>query len=127
MTFILVMLFLLPGCISPDSSIDETNPEAVSLVVWHSFATESKELAAFESQIDQFMASNPGVEVETSAIPFSEAARQFMIAAQGGEAPDLVRLSSDQLGEIGEVRVSGYPLLQDLRPHLTPSRTFQVR
>lgn len=119
-TFILVLILLLPGCVSPDSSIEETDDRTVSLVVWHSFATESKELATFESQIDQFMASNPGVEVETSAIPFSEAARQFMIAAQGGEAPDVVRLSSDQLGEIGEVRVGGYPLLQDLRPHLTP-------
>jgi multiple sugar transport system substrate-binding protein len=119
-TFILVVLFLLPGCVSPNTSIEETDTEVVSLVVWHSFATESKELAAFESQIDQFMASNPGVEVETSASPYSEAARQFRIAAQGDEAPDLVRLSSDQLGEIGEVRVGGYPLLQDLRPHLTP-------
>jgi len=118
--FILVILLLLPGCVSPDSSIEETDTETVSLVVWHSFATESKELATFESQIVRFMASNPGVEVETSAIPFSEAARQFMIAAQGGEAPDVVRLSSDQLGEIGEVRVGGQSLLEDLRPHLTP-------
>ena len=43
-----------------------------------------------------------------------------MTAAQGGQAPDLMRLSSDQLGAIGEVRVDGYPLLEDLRPHLTP-------
>ncbi|RCH73996.1 MAG: extracellular solute-binding protein [Candidatus Poseidoniales archaeon] len=119
-TFILVLLLLLPGCVSPTSSIEENDTETVSLVVWHSFATESKELATFESQIVRFMASNPGVEVETSAIPFSEAARQFMIAAQGGEAPDVVRLSSDQLGEIGEVRVGGQSLLEDLRPHLTP-------
>ena len=42
-----------------------------------------------------------------------------MTAAQGGEAPDLMRLSSDQLGAIGEVRVDGFPLLEDLRPHLT--------
>ena len=31
-----------------------------------------------------------------------------------------MRLSSDQLGAIGEVRVDGFPLLEDLRPHLTP-------
>ena len=43
-----------------------------------------------------------------------------MTAAQGGQAPDLMRLSSDQLGAIGEVRVNGFPLLEDLRPHLTP-------
>ena len=35
-----------------------------------------------------------------------------MVAAQGGQAPDLMRLSSDQLGAIGEVRVDGYPSIR---------------
>ncbi|MEL0101405.1 MAG: hypothetical protein VW862_06870, partial [Euryarchaeota archaeon] len=42
-----------------------------------------------------------------------------------GQAPDLMRLSSDQLGAIGEVRVDGFPLLEDLRPHLTPAQRNQ--
>ena len=36
-----------------------------------------------------------------------------------------MRLSSDQLGAIGEVRVDGFPLLEDLRPHLSPAQRAQ--
>ena len=87
--------------------------EKIELNIWHSFAAESKEQATFESKISLFMSSNPGVEVQISAVPYPEADQQFMIAAQGGEAPDLVRLSSDQLGKIGDIRVGGQPLLED--------------
>ena len=45
-----------------------------------------------------------------------------MTAAVGGEAPDLIRISSDSLGKFGEVRVDGAPLFEDLRPHLTPAQ-----
>lgn len=41
---------------------------------------------------------------------------QVITAAQSGEAPDLLRLSHDHLGEIGHMRVGGLPLLEDLRP-----------
>ena len=67
-----------------------------------------------------FEAVNPNITVEITMVPFANADQLFMTAAQGGEAPDLMRLSSDQLGAIGEVRVDGFPLLEDLRPHLTP-------
>ena len=119
--FIVVIILLLPGCLSTDPISNQENEEQViELKVWHSFAAESKEQATFESKISAFMAFNPGVEVQISAIPYPEADQQFMIAAQGGEAPDLVRLSSDQLGKIGDIRVGGQPLLEDLRSHLTP-------
>ncbi len=94
---------------------------AVELVVWASFALESKEEEAFLDAIEAFEAANPNIDVEATLIPYTNAAQLYMTAAQGGEAPDLVRLSSDQLGKIGEVRVNGYPLLEDLRPHLTPA------
>ena len=120
-SFSIVFLLLLPGCLSTDSILEEENVhQVIELDIWHSFAAESKEQASFESKIALFMASNPGVEVQISAIPYPEADQQFMIAAQGGEAPDLVRLSSDQLGKIGDIRVGGQPLLEDLRPHTTP-------
>ncbi len=120
-SFVIVFLLLLPGCLSMDSISEEENVvEKIELNIWHSFAAESKEQATFESKISLFMSSNPGVEVQISAVPYPEADQQFMIAAQGGEAPDLVRLSSDQLGKIGDIRVGGQPLLEDLRPHTTP-------
>ena len=119
--FILAIFLFTPGCLSANQSTElDLDESKIKLTVWHSFAAESKEQATFESRIEVFMASNPGVEVKISAIPYTDADQQFMIAAQGGEAPDIVRLSSDQLGKIGDIRVGGQPLLEDLRSHLTP-------
>ena len=72
------------------------------------------------NSIKSFESEHPNVTVDVTMVPFGNADQLFMTAAQGGQAPDLMRLSSDQLGAIGEVRVDGFPLLEDLRPHLTP-------
>ena len=112
----LALLLLLPSAIA--AAEEESN---ITLEVWHSFAAESQEEAAFLDAIGQFESRNPDIKVEVTGVPFGDIDQLYLTAAQGGEAPDLVRLSSDQLGEIGEVRVDGYPLLEDLRPHLTPS------
>ena len=87
--------------------------------MWHTFAAESKEEQVFTNAVRDFEAVNPNITVEITMVPFANADQLFMTAAQGGEAPDLMRLSSDQLGAIGEVRVDGFPLLED-PPHLTP-------
>jgi arabinogalactan oligomer/maltooligosaccharide transport system permease protein len=98
---------------------------SVTLEVWYSFSSESKEEATFLAAISSFETANPLITVEATMVPYANADQLFMTAAQGGEAPDLVRLSSDQLGKIGEVRVDGFPLLEDLRPHLTPNQKSQ--
>ena len=84
------------------------------------FCAESKEEQVFMNSIKSFESAHPNVTVDVTMVPFGNADQLFMTAAQGGQAPDLMRLSSDQLGAIGEVRVDGFPLLEDLRPHLTP-------
>ena len=111
----LALILLLP------MTITAAEESEVTLEVWHSFAAESQEEATFLDAISQFQSINPHVNVEVTGVPFGDIDQLYLTAAQGGEAPDIVRLSSDQLGEIGEVRVDGYPLLEDLRPHLTPS------
>jgi arabinogalactan oligomer/maltooligosaccharide transport system permease protein len=120
---VLASTLLLSGCLG-DGSVDETvtalPDQPLTLEVWHTFAAESKEELVFLQAVASFEALNPGIEVEVALVPFGDADNLFMTAAQGGEAPDLMRLSSDQLGAIGEVRVDGFPLLEDLRPHLTP-------
>ena len=119
---VLSLFFLLPGCIGNDTE-DETDVidgGPITLEVWHTFAAESKEELVFTNSIKEFESNNPTIDVEITMIPYDNAEHLFMVAAQGGQAPDLMRLSSDQLGAIGEVRVDGYPLLEDLRPHLTP-------
>ena len=111
----LALILLLP------TTITAAEESEVTLEVWHSFAAESQEEATFLDAISQFQSINSHVNVEVTGVPFGDIDQLYLTAAQGGEAPDIVRLSSDQLGEIGEVRVDGYPLLEDLRPHLTPS------
>ena len=109
------LLLLLPVSIAGAEGEQE-----ITLTVWHSFAAESQEEAVFFDAIAEFELTNPHIQVEVTGIPFADIDRQYEIAAQAGQAPDIVRLSSDQLGKIGEIRVNGYPLLEDLRPHLTP-------
>ncbi len=122
-TFLISVLFLLQGCIGGES-LDESEKDTIDgpivLEVWHTFASESKEEETFTNAIREFESLNPDITVEITWKPYANADQQFLIASQGGEAPDLMRLASDQLGAIGEARVNGYPLLEDLRPHLTP-------
>ena len=122
-TLLLVIMFTT-GCLgvgqdevarSGDDSAD------VHLTVWYTFAAESKEEQVFLESIRGFQDLHPNITVDATLIPYDDAVNQFKTAAIGGEAPDLMRLSSDQLGSIGEVRVDGFPLLEDLRPHLTPA------
>ena len=125
LTILLILTLLSAGCIGEDSAIPESaitdgGDGLKTLEVWYTFNADSKEEVAFLAAVADFEASNPLITIEATWVPYENADQVFMIAAQGGEAPDLVRLSNDQLGKIGEVRVDGYPLLENLRPHLTP-------
>ena len=133
---LIAVFFILPGCLDfggsglgfgdSDEEINESPEEGpITIEVWHTFAAESKEEETFTKAVRDFEAANPNITVEITLVPFGNADQLFMTAAQGGEAPDLMRLSSDQLGGIGEVRVDGLPLLEDLRPHLTPQDRAQ--
>ena len=106
----------------PNLQISAEVRSDVDIEIWHSFASESQEEATFLDSIEYFKDTHPHIEITVTAVPFADIDQLYLTAAQGGEAPDIVRLSSDQLGEIGEVRVNGYPLLEDLRPHITPDQ-----
>ncbi|CAI8278833.1 MAG: hypothetical protein CMA41_05725 [Euryarchaeota archaeon] len=122
LAFALFLMIFLSGCLgNSQQSVEEKSQDGdIVLEVWHTFAAESKEEEVFMNSIIAFETAYPNVTVDVTMVPFGNADQLFMTAAQGGQAPDLMRLSSDQLGAIGEVRVDGYPLLEDLRPHLTP-------
>ena len=122
LAIVLFSMIFLSGCLgnSQQDSEQATSNGYIVLEVWHTFAAESKEEEVFLNSIDSFESAHPNVTVDVTMVPFGNADQLFMTAAQGGQAPDLMRLSSDQLGAIGEVRVDGFPLLEDLRPHLTP-------
>ena len=129
-TILLLLSLLSAGCIGgddagPESVVADGDERPKTLEVWYTFNADSKEEVTFLAAVADFEAANPSITVEATWVPFENADQVFMTAAQGGEAPDLVRLSNDQLGKIGEVRVDGYPLLEDLRPHLTPLERAQ--
>jgi arabinogalactan oligomer/maltooligosaccharide transport system permease protein len=127
LAIVLFSMIFLSGCLGNGQQDLEENASNgyIELEVWHTFAAESKEEEVFMNAINSFESSHPNITVDVTMVPFGNADQLFMTAAQGGQAPDLMRLSSDQLGAIGEVRVDGFPLLEDLRPHLTPQDRAQ--
>ncbi|MDJ0922867.1 MAG: extracellular solute-binding protein [Henriciella sp.] len=121
-----ILTWALTGCApseKPVSTDDATN----TLEVWHTYSADSLEEEVFETSIEAFRRQNPDMSVEVVRVPFSQTVMQFITASQGGEAPDLIRVADSHLTQIGVVTVSGVPLVEDLRPHLTPQqlRRFQ--
>lgn len=94
----------------------------VRLTLWHTFPADSPEESLLAGAIDEFEARHPGIRVAVTRIPYLQNLPQFINSAQGGEAPDLIRLSDTEVGKIGHISVEGLPLLEDLRPHLTPTQ-----
>ena len=88
--------------------------------IWHTFAAASADEDVFDQSVESFEAAHPHIRVTVARIPYLQNLPQFINASQGGEAPDVVRISDSELGRIGHVSVDGLPLLEDLRPHLTP-------
>ena len=92
----------------------------IQLEVWHTFGADSADERIFLSAVESFEAAHPYIDVEPVRIPYLQNLQQFINSSQGGEAPDVVRLSDTEVGRIGHISVEGLPLLEDLRPHLTP-------
>ena len=121
-SFVLVLLLILPGCLGESEDESGSSDDSdITLDVWYTFAPETLEEEIFLESVDSFT-EKTGIEVKATRMPYDDTVQQFIIAAQGGVAPDLVRISSDWLDKFGEVRVDGAPVFEDLRPHLTPEQ-----
>ena len=94
----------------------------VRLTLWHTFPADSPEESLLAEAVREFETGRPGIRVEVTRIPYLQNLQQFINSAQGGEAPDLIRLSDTEVGKIGHISVEGLPLLEDLRAHLTPAQ-----
>ena len=92
----------------------------IQLEVWHTFGADSTDERIFLDAVETFKAAHPDIDIEPVRIPYLQNLQQFINSSQGGEAPDVVRLSDTELGRIGHISVEGLPLLEDIRPHLTP-------
>ncbi|MCZ0953211.1 MAG: extracellular solute-binding protein [Rhodospirillaceae bacterium] len=111
--------FLVAAAVSAPVSVG-AQEEPTRLEVWHTFGASTTDERIFLSAVESFEAAHPDVDVEPVRIPYLQNLQQFINSSQGGEAPDVVRLSDTELGRIGHISVEGLPLLEDLRPHLTP-------
>ena len=109
------ILLLCSACLGAAQASDRQRID-----LWHTYAANGAEEEIFQRALEAFGAKHPEIEVTAARIPYLQNLPQFINASQGGEAPDLVRLSETELGKIGHIAVSGLPLLEDLRPHLTP-------
>ena len=115
----LSFFLLFSGCLSNNPGLsDEESSSDVNLTLWYTF--EGKEEDVFLNSINEFEKIEPLIRVEAIPKPYGSSEQAFVTAALGDEAPDVMRFSSDQLGYVGKFRQNGYPLLEDLRPYLTP-------
>ncbi|MEM1411498.1 MAG: extracellular solute-binding protein [Pseudomonadota bacterium] len=128
----LALVLALAGAVVPARVLAQSSPTAVdagapdsmpaSLKLWHTFPADSPQEALLAEAVREFEAARKGVSVDVTRIPYLQNLQQFINSAQGGEAPDLIRLSDTEVGKIGHISVEGLPLLEDLRPHLTPAQ-----
>ena len=115
---ILLLTLFFSGCLGPDED-GGGGAGQITLTIWYTY--EGMEEDVFLQSVAQFGQAHPHIEVEAVEKPFSAAEQAFVTAASGDEAPDLMRFSNDQLGYVGSIRQHGLPLLEDLRPYLTPA------
>ncbi len=60
-----------------------------TITFWHTF--NNQEQATLSELIKEFEAQNPDIAVEVQAVPYEAAQNKFKIAAQAGQAPDVMR------------------------------------
>ncbi|GMU85455.1 MAG: hypothetical protein AMXMBFR48_06970 [Ignavibacteriales bacterium] len=90
-----ILLFFLSGCGNekPDNEI----------VIWHTMRPE--ETQQLQEQIDRFTAKNPGIKIQQLFKETEEMRSGFIVAAIGGQGPDLVYGPSDQIGPFEEIKI----------------------
>ena len=90
-----IFLLLLQGC-SKKSDDD-------LIIIWHNMRPEEKQV--LQDQINEFMKLNPGFKVIELYKETEEMRSGFIIAAIGGQGPDLIYGPSDQIGPFEEMQI----------------------
>ena len=90
------------------------------LTLWHTLGVGGTEEQKLTEAVADFERAHPDTTVKITRIPYAQNLAQFINSAQAGTSPDVVRVSDSELGKMGDVRVNGAPILEDLRAHYTP-------
>ncbi len=89
------VLFFFAGC----TQINREN----EIVIWHNMRPEEK--TVLQRQLDEFMQQNPGINVIELYKETEEMRSGYIIAAVGGQGPDLIYGPSDQVGPFAEMEI----------------------
>ena len=108
------LLCLVAACFSTSASAQ------TELTLWHTLGVGGAEERKLTEAVEDFEGTHPDTTVKITRIPYEQNLAQFINAAQAGASPDIVRVSDSELGKMGDVRVNGVPILEDLRAHFTP-------
>ncbi len=73
------------------------------IVIWHTMRPE--ETRQLQSQIDEFQKQNPGIKIIQLFKETEEMRSGFIVAAIGGQGPDLVYGPADQIGPFEEINI----------------------
>lgn len=95
-----LLLIVVLGLVFSSCSKKE-NPN--DIVIWHQMRVEERQV--FEQQLKEFEASHPGVKVTLLFKETEELRSGYIIAAMGGEGPDLVYSPSDNVGIFAEMNI----------------------
>ncbi len=86
-------------------------PGTVTITISNWLDAEEATSAVFREMLDDFMKANPGIKVESLAIPFNQYNDQVLIAGASNNAADVIMGNSQMM-----VSFNGAGLLADLSP-----------
>jgi len=76
--------------------------EKVTITFWHTYQYEG-ELKALNESIAAFEQANPSIDVVVAAQPYDPSRQKFIVASQGGQAPDVFRVANDWIGQYADM------------------------
>lgn len=86
----LVLGLMLTGCSKSEKADTKAGSDkAVTITFWHTF--NPQEQPTIQEIVKEFQEKNPNIKIDMQAVPFADAQNKFITAAQGGNAPDVIR------------------------------------
>jgi maltose-binding protein MalE len=124
LALVTVISVLAAGCVVPTPAAEAPAEEApaaepVTISIWHGYIETEEE--TFSQVVEDFMAANPDVTIETLAVPFDELQNKFQTEVAAGGGPTLVTGPQDRMAGYAEAGLlatidDSAPLLNELVP-----------
>jgi maltose-binding protein MalE len=83
-----------------EPAAEEPAAEPVTISIWHGYI-ETEE-ATFKKAVEDFMAANPDITIETLAVPFDELQNKFQTEVAAGGGPTLITGPQDRMAGYAE-------------------------